>query len=48
LDINLLTTDFPAALADALDRTLLVSVLAGVAGIDDIDAHPSLLRTRVG
>jgi len=43
LDINLLTTDFPAALADALDRTLPVSVLAGV----DSDAHPSLLRTQV-
>jgi len=43
LDINLLTTDFPAALADALDRTLPASVLAGV----NVDAHPSLLRTQV-
>lgn len=43
LDINLLTTDFPAALADALDRTLPVSVLTGVS----VDAHPSLLRTQV-
>jgi len=43
LDINLLTTEFPPALADALDRTLPVSVLAGV----NVDAHPSLLRTQV-
>jgi UDP-GlcNAc:undecaprenyl-phosphate GlcNAc-1-phosphate transferase len=43
LDINLLTTDFPSALADALDRTLPVSVLAGVS----VDAHPALLRTQV-
>lgn len=43
LDINLLTTDFPAALADALDRTLPVLVLSAVKA----DAHPSLLRTQV-
>ncbi len=43
LDINLLTTDFPAALADALERTLPVSVLSTVKA----DAHPTLLRTQV-
>lgn len=43
LDINLLTTDFPAALADALDRTLPLSILSAVKP----DAHPSLLRTQV-
>jgi UDP-GlcNAc:undecaprenyl-phosphate GlcNAc-1-phosphate transferase len=43
LDINLLTTDFPTALADAVERTLPVSVLSAVKA----DAHPALLRTQV-
>ena len=43
MDINLLTTDFPAALADAIDRTLPVSVLSAVS----VEAHPALLRTQV-
>jgi UDP-GlcNAc:undecaprenyl-phosphate/decaprenyl-phosphate GlcNAc-1-phosphate transferase len=43
LDINLLTTDFPAALATALERTLPVSVLSAVKA----DSHPALLRTQV-
>jgi len=43
LDINLLTTDFPTALADALDRTLPVSVLSAVKA----DSHASLLRSQV-
>jgi UDP-GlcNAc:undecaprenyl-phosphate GlcNAc-1-phosphate transferase len=43
LDINLLTTHFPAALADALDRTLAMPVISAVKA----DSHPSLLRTQV-
>lgn len=43
LDINMLTTDFPAALADALDRTLPVEAILPISA----DAHPSLLRTQV-
>jgi hypothetical protein len=43
LDINLLTAEFPSALADALDRTLQASVLSLVKP----EAHPVLLRTQV-
>ena len=43
LDINLLTTDFPAALADALDRTLPVFLHSAIKA----ESHPALLRTQV-
>jgi len=43
LDINLLTSDFPTALADAVERTLPVSVLSAAKA----DTHPALLRTQV-
>jgi UDP-GlcNAc:undecaprenyl-phosphate/decaprenyl-phosphate GlcNAc-1-phosphate transferase len=43
LDVNLLTADFPAALADALDRAIPVSVLSGVG----VETHAALLRTQL-
>jgi hypothetical protein len=43
LDINLLTTDFPAALADALHRTLPVAILTGVG----VETPASILRTQI-
>ena len=43
LDINLLTAEFPSALADALDRTLQPCVLPMVKP----EAHPVLLRAQI-